>query len=238
MMQDLSQLRPWRNVTTYRFIDIHEVFGPRPSFKLKFNAVASSKPDLRTTKEKAFSDEELMQAYQDTTSEAAFREIFERYAERLHMFFSRGIKDKDNVDDLVQQTLLSVHKSRLRYDKAQSFKAWIFGIAFHVRYDHLRLTYRDINITFYGDPESEHASIATNADPEMWLRASQWQEHLVNAITHLPEGLRHIFQMHKLEGIALIDIAKNLNMNESTVRVYALRANGLVRKHMEDHGLV
>lgn len=49
-------------------------------------------------------------------------------------------------------------------------------------------------------------------------------KQVIEIIEKMPEGLRLIFNLHAVEGFALKDIAKQLDKNENTIRVYYRRA--------------
>ena len=80
------------------------------------------------------SDERIMAAYAAGDREA-FRELFRRYAQRLHGFLYHMSGDRHLAQDLVQETFLRVHRARAAYDSARPFRPWIFRIAANVHAD-------------------------------------------------------------------------------------------------------
>ena len=57
----------------------------------------------------------------------------------LRAFYSRRIAwGQDEIEDMVQETLIAVHTRRATYDRGRSFSAWLFAIARYKMIDHFR----------------------------------------------------------------------------------------------------
>lgn len=57
----------------------------------------------------------------------------------LRAFYRRRLRGaEDDVEDLVQETLISVHTRRISYDRTRPFTAWLYAIARHRMIDHFR----------------------------------------------------------------------------------------------------
>ena len=48
-----------------------------------------------------------------------------------------------DVEDVVQEILISIHKARHTYDGFRPYKPWVFAIARYRVFDHLRAHYAD-----------------------------------------------------------------------------------------------
>lgn len=71
----------------------------------------------------------------------AYAVLLEQTDSWLARFFSRKIA-ADAVDDLVQDTLISLHRKRASYDPSRPFLPWLAAIARYRWVDRLRQTYR------------------------------------------------------------------------------------------------
>src|SRR5579862_1946228 len=57
----------------------------------------------------------------------------------LHSFFRRRLDGpNEDVEDLVQETLIAVHTRRASYDRARPFTAWLYAVARYRMIDHCR----------------------------------------------------------------------------------------------------
>ena len=61
-----------------------------------------------------------------TGDHAAYRQFLEHAGRRLRAYFRRRLSDHpDDVEDLVQETLLAIHNSRATWRPAQTVTAWL-----------------------------------------------------------------------------------------------------------------
>jgi len=58
----------------------------------------------------------------------------------LSAFYRRRVAVSDDIEDLVQDTLMAVHSRRATYDRDRAFTAWLFAIARYKMIDHFRRT--------------------------------------------------------------------------------------------------
>src|SRR4051794_26555021 len=77
------------------------------------------------------SDEELMAAYIDGDA-AAFRGLFERHAAVLYRLARRRLNSDDDARDVVQQTLLQMHRARNDFRRGSRLRPWLFTIAMNL----------------------------------------------------------------------------------------------------------
>ena len=124
----------------------------------------------------------------------------------------------DAVEDVVQEVLISVHKSLNTYSADRPFKPWLFSIISFRRTDYLRKYYADRK-----DKAAplEHAEfqegIVTNH-----ATAGEYKD-IEAALSSLPEDQRRIFTMMKIEGYSAQEVADEMKMNVSAVKVSAHR---------------
>jgi RNA polymerase sigma-70 factor (ECF subfamily) len=65
----------------------------------------------------------------------------------LQAFYRRRMQGAgDDIEDLVQETLIAVHVRRATYDRDRIFTGWLFAIARYKMIDHFRRTRRHVAI--------------------------------------------------------------------------------------------
>lgn len=62
----------------------------------------------------------------------------------LTAFYRRRLAGRDEIEDLVQETLIAVHSRRATYDRERPFTAWLYAIARYKMIDHFRRHRRDV----------------------------------------------------------------------------------------------
>ena len=118
----------------------------------------------------------------------------------------------DEVEDLVQESLLAVHNQRHTYDAGQPVTAWIHAIAKYKLVDLLRRRARRDLLT---DPLDEEFSLASRADTE----AADARRDLAKLLARLPDRQRLPIVHMKLEGLSVAEAARVTGMSESAVKV-------------------
>ncbi len=88
--------------------------------------------ELLVNHTKKDTDEELAQ--RSVKERSAFDELISRYEQKLRRYVSRMImsspnKDKDEVDDILQDTFIKAYKNIADFDTSLSFSSWIYRIA-------------------------------------------------------------------------------------------------------------
>jgi len=129
------------------------------------------------------------------------------------------------VEDVVQETLISVHKARHTYDASRPFAPWFYAIAAHRLIDVFRRERRVTSREQTGDvlPEPAPARVIDReGDVDMGaVRA---------ALAALPPRQREIVEGLKLRDESVRDLADRLGMSESNVKVTAHRAYQALKK--------
>lgn len=70
----------------------------------------------------------------------AYTQVLMALSTLLRGFMRRRMQTHPNdVEDLVQETLMAIHQKRHTYDTQQPFTAWVFAIARYKWIDHLRV---------------------------------------------------------------------------------------------------
>ena len=77
----------------------------------------------------------------------AYHALLRLCAERLRAYFRRRLIGRDaDVEDLVQETLIAIHRKRATYDPSLPFTAWLHGIARYRLIDFLRRDRRTVSL--------------------------------------------------------------------------------------------
>lgn len=176
-------------------------------------------------------DNDLVTAY-ITGDGGAFDELVRRYRPRLLNFIHGAICDRETAEDLVQETLVRVHRHIRRFDRTKKFSTWIFHIASNMAKNELRNRSRGsrgllILFQTYRSDEGDDRPFQfedRNARPDdMYHKA--WLCMLVEqAVAKLPEHHRQVFELRDLEGRAYVEIAEIAGCNLGTVKSRLHRA--------------
>lgn len=161
--------------------------------------------------------------------EAAYRDALARIAARLRAYFARRLFAwPDEVEDLVQETLLALHLQRGTYDPALPVSAWVHAIARHKLVDLLRRRGRReaLHDSFDELDEARHPVAADDARPA--------QRDLALLMQSLPAAQRRAIEWTKIEGLSVIEAAQRGGVSVTALKVQVHRGlkrlAALVRK--------
>lgn len=130
-------------------------------------------------------------------------------------FVRRRVRHADQVEDIVQETLLSIHRHRHTYDPARPFAGWMYAIAKHRLIDVVgRARRRDRNEVGGLDEASLRVPSAEPGALSVALR---------RALALLSAPQREIIHMLKFEGYSVAEIAGKTGRSPSSVKITAHR---------------
>jgi RNA polymerase sigma-70 factor (ECF subfamily) len=118
----------------------------------------------------------------------------------------------DEVEDLVQETLLAVHNQRHTFDAAQPLTAWVHAIARYKLVDCLRRRGRGDLLT---EPLNDEVDVLSTADTD----AAEARRDLAKLLATLPERQRMPIAYMKVQGLSVVETARLTGMSESAVKV-------------------
>lgn len=147
----------------------------------------------------------------------AWREVLTVLRARLTPYFLRrlGADQAAEVEDLVQETLLAVHRRRMTYDPAQPFTAWAHAMARYKLIDFWRR--RRVRRHVPLDDVAE--TLWVDAEPEGEIRAD-----LDRLLGGLPERQERLVRGVKIDGLSLAEAGERLGMTEGAAKVSLHRA--------------
>ncbi|HEX2604256.1 MAG TPA: sigma-70 family RNA polymerase sigma factor [Oxalicibacterium sp.] len=145
--------------------------------------------------------------------EAAYRQFLQATASHLRAFLRRRLSSwPDEVEDLVQESLLAIHNQRGTYDTAAPLTAWMIAIAKYKLIDWLRRHARRDSLN---DPLDEDNEAFTTADGD----AHEAKRDLRKVLDLLPEQQRAAILHTKVDGWSVRETAVALNISEASVKV-------------------
>ena len=143
---------------------------------------------------------------------SAFAGLYQQIYEDLYRFALYTLKNKNDAEDVVSETVVDAFVSIGRLHQAEKFKGWIFRILYNKCKDKLReYTRKDVEL-----PE-DYRELPT----EERVEDSAVMRTL---FFELGEEERLIISMHLFAGYTSKEIAKLLGINENTVRSKESRA--------------
>ncbi len=154
---------------------------------------------------------------------AAFRELFETLHRPLRAYVLSLARDAVKAEDLLQETLLQLHRARHTYCPPRPVRPWVFGIARYVFLMDRRATGRRTRVIDEG--------LELPAEVPIPPRAFGFadREGLRRALGKLPEDQREVLLLHHVWGFSFADIGQFLGIREGTAKVRSHRGIARLR---------
>lgn len=163
--------------------------------------------------------EDLMIAAQ-SGDKKAYRQVFEEITPMIKSFVAKRINKPEDIDEITQEILISVHKTSQTYDSSRPFKTWLFAIIKFRLSDYLRTVYRNAERGLDSFDEQEFHI----ANDDRGEQDFDDQEMLTKMLDALPQKQQDIIKMTKIDGFSIKETAEKMDMSESAVKVAVHRA--------------
>lgn len=99
----------------------------------------------------------------------AFQTLFAEFQNQLRSYLYRLLTDRNDVNDLAQDTFIKAYTKISTFNQDSSLKTWVFKIATNLAYDHLRKQKR-----WQADAQDRAADLAISSDE---IRKVFWMVH-------------------------------------------------------------
>jgi RNA polymerase sigma-70 factor (ECF subfamily) len=163
-------------------------------------------------------------------SDADFAELYVSLVPRLRSFLRRQTRNSAHADDLLQETMLRIHRVRGRFTPGADVVPWAFAIARRILIDSIRSERRHILRSLRMQPSDGAPLLADMFE----LRESA--RVLRQALTRLPCAQREAIELVAGEGLTLREAAAEQRASVSTVKVRVHRARGALRQAFRRRG--
>ena len=133
-----------------------------------------------------------------------------------------------DVEDAVQDTLLTIHRVRHTYDPKRPLGPWLVAIADRRALDRRRRLGRAARGQVELDVASEVAAVVPDADTEVDARRAS--AILARAVEDLPLAQRTALSLTKIQELSLVEASNRSGMSVGALKVATHRALGSLRR--------
>lgn len=145
----------------------------------------------------------------------AYGEFLTRAAARVRAYCRRRLTTyPDDVEDLVQETLLAMHNQRHTYRPTQPLTPWLHAIARYKLVDLLRVRMPRSAVEVEIDDQSDDEALLASDGA-----AAEARRDLAQLLAALPDRFRLPIVHVKLEGLSVAEASARLGMSESAVKI-------------------
>lgn len=143
----------------------------------------------------------------------------------LRGFYRRRMgEQEDEIEDLLQETLIAVHTRRATYDAARPFTSWLFAVALYKMIDHFRQGGRTCPIEGLDD------ILAT----EGFAEASDAAADVERLLETIPAKQAAAIRATRIDGLSTAEAAARLDRGESDIKVSVHRGLKALAQRVKD----
>ena len=151
-----------------------------------------------------------------------YNQAAKEYTRSVFRFLHKSLKEKEAVEDIVQDCYLKLWQNRDRINP-QKTKSWLFSVAHHAMLDYRRTAARKVPL----DGAGPIPSVFQRNDFDA-------KAILERALDELPPVQKSIVLLRDLEGYDYREIGEILGLNASQVKVYLFRARQQVKNAIKE----
>jgi len=185
------------------------------------------------------SDESLIAAHLQGDP-VAFRELVQRYGDGVLGYLCRMTGNRDQAEDLFQETFTRVHEKARTY-RGGSFKSWLFTIATRAAIDTIRRRKHAATISLDHDTDGDddpppvaNAVAQDAADPAREVVRQEQKEQVRQAIASLPPGQRAALVLAYYQQLSYQEVAATLGCSVGAVKTQMSRALAKLAQRLPD----
>jgi RNA polymerase sigma-70 factor (ECF subfamily) len=162
-----------------------------------------------------------------------------KYSERVYNLALRILRNREDAEDVLQETFLTVLEKFDTFDGRSAFFTWLYRIATNASL--MKLRRKKLVFTEFPDnPDLERGIenlvfIDWSQDPTARIQDEEVKKVLDKAINELPEIYRTVFILRDLEYLSIKETGKILEISEENVKIRLRRARLFLRDKLSNY---
>lgn len=157
--------------------------------------------------------------------------VFQYYYSGLCAFAETIVKDKEVVEDIVQDLFVTLWVKSAQITIRGSLKNYLFSSVRNRCFDYLKhqtVKLKSVQIIKDSGNSEEFT-------PENWFAESELQEIIQSSMEKLPPRCQEIFKMSRFDGLKNQEIADKLGLSKRTVELQITNALKALRKDLKPY---
>ena len=183
-----------------------------------------------------YTDEELILRFQEG-DEQAYIELVKRYKDKLINFVYRLVSDRDQAEDIIQDTMLKLYTHKHYYKNIAKFSTWIYTIAGNFAKTELRKkkTRKVTNNSQLGPEDRDYDPPSSDPSPQKLVERDFINGKIHEAIDNLPEHFRVVTVLRDIEKLPYEEISSIVDVPLGTVKSRINRARLQLQKDLKNY---
>ena len=157
----------------------------------------------------------------------AFGKLFEMYQPKIKAFLlSKNLGN--NVDDVIQETFITLWNKRETIDVTKSFDSYVLTIA---KNGALKILKKQLLHEIDASKAEIHDLSST---PEQFIDLRYYERRIQSSLNNLPPQPKTVFELKRNKGMSTKQVALELGISPKTVENYMNKALTTLRNELKD----
>lgn len=175
------------------------------------------------------SDEKLIEMVKNGDSES-FAPLIERYKMAIYRLVYQMVHNRDDAEDLVQETFIKAYQGIKTFKSGYKFLPWLFRIATNHTLNFIKKERKvDVQPLEWAQNYKDD-----KGDPVQIIKEKMLKEKIAKAMEQLPEDYRVILILRVEEQLSYAEISQALGIPVGTVMSRLARARQQLRNIFKD----
>ncbi len=188
-------------------------------------------------------DNELVERINNGESEL-LGELISRYDDKVFNLAFRMMGNREDAEDVLQDTFLNVVRSLDRFQGRSSFSTWLYRVAANAALTRLRKQSKraksedEFLDEVYSVKRAAQAGIKIpdwSGNPVRELLSDEAMQQMNKAIEDMPEIYRAVFVLRDVEELSTAEVAEIMDLSEAAVKSRLHRARLYLRNSLSDY---
>lgn len=152
----------------------------------------------------------------------AYAQLVDRYKDLVYTLALRMLKQREEAEEVAQDTFIKVFKSLDKFKGDSKFSTWIYRVAYNTCLDNIKKNKKHLNNVAIDEFTFNKLDTIDNALDHI---INEERSVLIkNCIDKLPEDSSALLTLFYFEELSLEEISKIINIEANTVKVKLFRA--------------
>ena len=152
----------------------------------------------------------------------AFSILVDRYKDLVFTLAIRMVKNREEAEEVSQDTFIKVYKSLSKFKGNSKFSTWIYKVAYNTCLDRLKKIKREYNVVTIDEYTEHQVKTLDNALAQM--EAKEHKDKIQECLQLLPSDDSFLLTLYYFEELSLEEISKVVDLTANNVKVKLFRS--------------
>ncbi len=152
----------------------------------------------------------------------AFSVLVERYKDLVFTLALRMVKNREEAEEVSQDTFIKVFKSLSKFKGDSKFSTWIYRVAYNTCLDRIKKLKREFNVVTIDEFTEHKIKTLDNALDQM--EAQEHKDKIQQCLQLLPSDDSFLLTLYYFEEQSLEEISKVVGLTANNVKVKLFRS--------------